>query len=105
MRPTSTLFRPIVERLSRDGHGVVITASDHGQAKQLSLTTWPDTILVGSQGFHVPALAKGTAILGRAAPWLTQFGTGHPTSRSVMRLMHRSLHPSSGYSLDQHDGL
>ena len=64
--PNVTVFRPIVERLRRDGHDVIITAWDRGQAKQLSLREWPEAILVGSQGFRIPALAKGTAILARA---------------------------------------
>ena len=89
--PNVTVFRPIVECLRQNGHEVIITAWDRGQAKQLSLTTWPETILIGSQGFRIPALAKGTAILERAGrlaqtmrPEAPDMALGHTSNAQVI---------------------
>jgi uncharacterized protein len=65
--PNVTVFRPIVDRLRAEGDDIVVTAWDRGQARALSAAAWPDTRLVGSQGYHMERWAKGTAIFRRAA--------------------------------------
>jgi predicted glycosyltransferase len=64
--PNVTVFKPIVERFREAGHEVVVTAWDRGQARALSEEVWPETILVGSPGYHIDRRGKGLAIAGRA---------------------------------------
>jgi hypothetical protein len=64
--PNVTVFHPVVDRLRDDGHDITVTAWDRGQARALALANWPDTRLVGGQGYHMERWAKGTAIFRRA---------------------------------------
>ncbi|MGH9170247.1 MAG: DUF354 domain-containing protein [Acidimicrobiales bacterium] len=65
--PNVTVFKPVVEALQEEGHRFVFTVWDRGQARALAERTWPDTQVIGSQGFRMDQASKGTAIAGRAA--------------------------------------
>jgi predicted glycosyltransferase len=89
--PNVTVFRPVVERLRARGDGVLVTAWDRGQAKALSAEAWPETRLVGSQGFRMAQWAKGTAIFERAANLAREMrgegidvALGHASNAQVM---------------------
>jgi uncharacterized protein len=89
--PNVTVFKPIVERLRADGHDVVITAWDRGQARALSNEAWPETRLVGSHGYRMERFSKVTAIVSRAVD-LTRamrherldIALGHASNAQVM---------------------
>jgi predicted glycosyltransferase len=65
--PNVNVFRPIVERLRAEGHDVVITAWDRGQAGALSAEAWPEARFFGHNGYRTGWGSKGTDIAARAA--------------------------------------
>src|SRR5262245_29999787 len=63
--PHVPLFEPVVERLERGGHEVVLTARDHAQTLPMAKLLWPDVRAVGAES-PPGRLAKGRSILSRA---------------------------------------
>ncbi len=47
--PHVPLFEPIVDRLERDGHDVLLSARDHAQTVPLARRRWPDILVVGGE--------------------------------------------------------
>ena len=63
--PHVPLLEPIAERLTGDGHEVLVTVRDHAQTAELARRAFPDATVVGGAS---PAgrLAKGAAVARRA---------------------------------------
>lgn len=47
--PHVPLLEPVVERLSADGHTVLLTARDHAQTVELARRRWPDVLVIGGR--------------------------------------------------------
>ncbi len=64
--PHVQIFRPVVRRLQDQGHEISVTARDHAQTVELAQRHWPDVLVIGEPS-PSPLMAKGYAVLGRAA--------------------------------------
>ncbi len=63
--PHVAVVAPVVARLEREGHEVVLTARDHAQTVELARSRWPDVLVVGGESPPGRA-AKGAEIARRA---------------------------------------
>lgn len=62
--PHPVLLGPVARELEVRGHEIIITARDHAQTRDLTLSTWPDALLIGSES-PASRTAKARAIAGR----------------------------------------
>ncbi len=83
--PHAPLFAPISERLSSDGHEVLVTARDNAQTVELARRHWQGISVIGGRS-HNGRAAKGRAMLQRIAD-LAEWAWG---TRPDVALSHNS---------------
>jgi predicted glycosyltransferase len=63
--PHVPFFEPIADRLTSDGHELLVTARDHAQTVALARESWPDAVVVGGESPSGRS-RKGAAVAHRA---------------------------------------